>query len=147
MSALTKAIALVGCAHIHTQDYLSAIASEPDFAISAVFDRNSKRALEVSKACNAPVVESVGDLLGLAPHGIIVLSETAHHEADIAALAKSGCPLFVEKPLSTSFESAERIAKTISERGIVFHTGFFLRSIPAQLPADILLTTQKEPIQ
>jgi predicted dehydrogenase len=124
-------VVLIGCAHVHTLDYLRAIQSAGDIKVAAVYDRNFDNAKVLADQLGAALAANDGEIHIHQPDGAIVLSETVHHEIDVNRALRLKCPLFVEKPLGMEGEAAGRIAKAITESGTTFHTGFFLRTIPA----------------
>jgi 1,5-anhydro-D-fructose reductase (1,5-anhydro-D-mannitol-forming) len=124
-------IVLIGCAHIHTADYLRAMQVAGDIKVAAVFDRDVDRASAIAEQVGAAVAANYNELADHQPDGVMILSETMHHENDVAQALSLDCPIFLEKPLATTSDAAERIADAIASSGKAFHTGFFLRTVPA----------------
>jgi 1,5-anhydro-D-fructose reductase (1,5-anhydro-D-mannitol-forming) len=124
-------VVLIGCAHVHTADYLHAIQGESDVRVAAVFDRNMEAAKALAEQIGAAVAANDDDINNLQYDGAIILSETVHHESDIARALRLSCPIFLEKPLAINSATAERIARAVKDSGQLFHTGFFLRTVPA----------------
>ena len=124
MASPRHAVALLGCAHPHTDDYVGDVGRSDDFEVSHVYDRSASRlAALVGRTGAAPFTpEAIPD--GLA--GILVLSQTCCHGEDISHALRARCPIFVEKPLALDARAA---AVAIEAAGVAFHTGFFLRTL------------------
>lgn len=128
------ALALLGAAHIHTPMFLQVLRSRADVKIVSVWDHDALRAERWAKECGARPVKSVQDALADAEvAGVVLLSETLLH-ADLAiAAAKAKKHLFVEKPLGVGAADALQIAEAVEKSGVLFTTGYHLRTIPKYL--------------
>jgi predicted dehydrogenase len=128
------ALALLGAAHIHTPMFLQVLRSREDVKIVSVWDHDAGRAERWAKECDARPVKSVQDVLSdREVAGVVVLSETLLH-ADLAiAAAKAKKHLFVEKPLGVGAADAAQIAEAVEKSGVLFTTGYHLRTIPKYL--------------
>lgn len=117
-------VTILGCAHIHVKDALEAIVSGPQTSVLAVWDHQHERAAHWAKKLGIRAIAKprVDDA-----DAVIVMSETPLHRqlAELAANARK--PLFVEKPLATSYKEAQLIAEIVVRSGAVFHSGYFLR--------------------
>lgn len=123
-------IALVGCAHPHSADYMRTIDRANNFS-TVVWDRDLLRAKKFAQTYQAGLALSWDELETQGLIGILILSETAFHEEDVVSSLRLGCPIFVEKPLGVNGYAARHIAKLLHSSSVKFHTGFFLRTIPA----------------
>lgn len=127
------AVALVGCAHIHTPNFVKRLQSRPDIRVAAVWDHDADRARH-----NAAT-------FGLAPGDLdaiwrdrtiaaaIICAETDRHRDLVLAGAAAGKHLFVEKPLAAGAADADAMAAAIERAGVRFQTGYFMRGEPANL--------------
>src|SRR5262249_4944984 len=62
---------------------------------------------------------------------VVVCSETNRHLELVERAAAAGKHLFVEKPLAAEVDEARRMREAVDRAGVVFQTGFFMRSSPA----------------
>ncbi len=123
--------AFLGVAHIHTPGFISTINKRPDVQAKLVYDHNStrgeKRAAELG-AQFTPDIDAV--LQNPEVTSVVICSETKFHAELVPRAVAAGKNLFVEKPLSNSVEEADAMQQSIEKAGLVFQTGFFLRSSP-----------------
>lgn len=127
-------IALVGCAHIHTPDFVKRLRQRPSIHVQYVCDHDTARAQKNAAALNATVVDD--------PHIIwndpsvtaaIICSETNRHQELVLPGAAAGKHLFVEKPLGMGAADARAMAEAIEQSGVLFQTGYFMRGNPIHL--------------
>lgn len=123
------AIAIVGCAHIHTPQFAQILNVRPDYQVKAVWDADPAKArkwaaelkstatTELSSIWNDPEIKAA-----------VICSETAAHEKLVLEGAKAGKHLFVEKPLGMGAWDAYVMAGAIDKAGVIFQTGYFQRS-------------------
>ncbi|MGH7214354.1 MAG: Gfo/Idh/MocA family protein [Tepidisphaeraceae bacterium] len=127
-------LALVGCAHIHTPDFIRMLQGRSDVRVASVWDHDRARAEKRAGELGARVVDNVRavcDDKEIA--GAIVSSETDRHEQLVAPLAGAGKHLFIEKPLGFASRDARAMADVIEHAGIIFQTGYFMRGMPHHL--------------
>jgi myo-inositol 2-dehydrogenase / D-chiro-inositol 1-dehydrogenase len=74
----------------------------------------------------------------------ICLPPHAHKDAEILA-AQRGCALFIEKPLSNSMKTAERIAAAIQDAGVTASVGYHWRYLSSTAQAQKLLNAKSAP--
>ena len=74
---------------------------------------------------------SLDEALTFAPHIAIVASPAPFHLKVALALAKQGCHLLVEKPLSDTTEGVPELLMAASESGIVLQVAYNLRFSPS----------------
>lgn len=124
-------LALLGAAHMHTPMFLQMLATREDVKVRYVWDHDAARAERYAAQCGAKTVKTAAEALGDAGvSGVVVLSETSLH-ADLAtAAAKAGKHVFVEKPLGVGAQDAAQIADAVEKAGVLFTTGYHLRTIP-----------------
>jgi predicted dehydrogenase len=128
----TTQVALIGCAHIHTPDFVKRLRARNDIQVKYVLDHDPARAqhwadeLESQRAADLGAVLQDGDLAAA-----VVCSETVRHEELVTPLAQAGKHLFVEKPLGIGAADAFRMAQVIDKAGVLFQTGYFQRGTAA----------------
>jgi predicted dehydrogenase len=125
-------LAFVGCAHIHTPNFIKLSNARPDVKIKSVWDHDLARARKRADELGAAVVEDVKTIFKDPEiKGVIICSETDRHKALAIAAAKAKKDLFVEKPLGIGAKDAYAIADAIQKAGVIFQTGYFMRGNPA----------------
>ena len=130
-----KDIAVLGCRHPHFADYVAAIERTPGVRLSCLWDRRGAAAAAATSG--AAVLEPAAWPADVA--AVIVSSETVRRPADVATALRGGPrPIFVEKPLGFGAAAAE-VAALLAGVGGRFHTGFFLRRVPALVRLRALL--------
>ena len=128
------AMALVGCAHIHVPPFVKLLKGRPDVAVKWVWDHDAARAETRAGELGARVAKSAeevwkdGDV-----RAAVVASETDRHRDLVMAGAKAGKHMFVEKPLGVSASESREMAGTIEKAGVLFTTGYFMRTHPEHL--------------
>ena len=124
-------LALLGVAHMHTPMYLQILRTRADVKVKCVWDHDPTRAAKVAEACGARVARSAAEAVADADvAGVVILSETSLH-AELAALAaKARKHVFIEKPIGVGGKDAAEIADAVENAGILFTTGYHLRTIP-----------------
>lgn len=120
---------LLGAAHAHTADHLRT-AHDRGWRIAHVHDRDPDRRARLSARLNADGVADLAALPTTPARAALVCSETAHHAADITAALDAGLPVFTEKPLAGSAQTAEALAHHAATAGQFLHCNFFLRTDP-----------------
>ncbi len=128
---MTTQVALVGCAHIHTPGFVKRLQARPEIGVAAVWDHDAARAAQNAAALDAPTVNDPDAIWSdESIDAVIVCSETNLHEQLVLPAAAAGKHLFVEKPLGMGAADAQRMATAIDEAGVLFQTGYFMRSWP-----------------
>ena len=127
-------IAIIGCAHIHTSNFVKEIKTRQDLTIKAVWDHDTARGQKYATDAGA---RFVGDLKPILADpeisAIVVCSETDRHHDLVLPIAEAKKDLFVEKPLGFSSADAYRMADAIDKAGVKFQTGYFQRGVPVHL--------------
>ena len=125
-------VALLGTAHIHTQDFAELLSSRKDVAVKWVWDAQVQRRVHYAQQLGATPTDDVYEAMHDPDvDALIICSGTNLHQELIAAALKTGKPLFTEKPLALTAQAARDLAKEIERSGVLFHTGFFFRAQPA----------------
>jgi predicted dehydrogenase len=122
-------VALVGAAHIHTPGFIKRLNARDDVQVKYVWDHQPERAQLRAGELNAQTVSSVQTIWDDdAISGVVICSETDRHEELVLAAAAAGKHMFVEKPLGLGADDAYRMAAAIEQAGVLFQTGYFMRS-------------------
>jgi predicted dehydrogenase len=124
-----RSLVLLGAAHVHLDDHLRVLRDE-GWQVNHVHDRDTARRDAFCGRLGAAPLDDLGALADTQALGAIVCSETAFHEADIAAALRAGLPVFTEKPLAGSAAAARRCAELAEDRGLLLQTGYFMRTNP-----------------
>jgi predicted dehydrogenase len=98
-----------------------------DVTLSAVYDPDTSRSERLAAKHGARAVERIEQLWALVDVATIASPATAHAEEALAGLA-AGKSLYVEKPIATSLEEADRIVALAAERKLVAACGFLERA-------------------
>ncbi|MDD4538287.1 MAG: Gfo/Idh/MocA family oxidoreductase [Lentisphaeria bacterium] len=129
-----KKIALVGCAHIHTPNFVKKLAARPDVQVVSVWDhdaaRAQKNATELKSSCVA-TPDAIWQDKSI--DAVVICSETNRHGDLVIQAAQAGKHLFVEKPLGFSAADGWAMAAAIKKAGVLFQTGYFMRGLPIHL--------------
>jgi predicted dehydrogenase len=121
-------VIFLGCAHIHMKDAIDAIKENPEVKIVGVWDHDPQRAMYWAEKLDTTQLP-YPDVSGA--DAVIIMSETSLHLELVKVATDAGKPLFVEKPLAVSYKEAQQISKMITQAGVLFHTGYFMREIEA----------------
>lgn len=130
-----KQIALIGCSHIHTPNFLKTLAARNDLEVKYIWDQNKACAKKTAENLpNAKVIKTADEAYkDKEISAVIICSETNIHEKLVVPAAKAKKHLFVEKPLGMGAKDSYHMAKTIEKKGIIFQTGYFFRGKPVHL--------------
>lgn len=123
-------LALVGCAHIHTPNFVKRLNARSDVAVKYVWDHDPARAEKSADALNAKVTDLAQIWSDPNIIGVIICAETDRHQPLVLAAAQARKHLFVEKPLGMAGSDAYSMARAIDQAGVIFQTGYFMRSDP-----------------
>jgi predicted dehydrogenase len=84
----------------------------------------------VNEAPELPVLTNLDQALATQPDVVLVSNPTAHHLAVALPAAHAGCHLFIEKPLSHSWDGVEELLSVIQDQHLLALIGFDLRFDP-----------------
>jgi predicted dehydrogenase len=76
------------------------------------------------------VFDDLEDAIAAAPEAAFVCNPTSLHVPMALRLARAGCHLFIEKPLSHSLEGVDELLAVIGAKGLVSMVGYQLRFHP-----------------
>jgi predicted dehydrogenase len=104
--------------------------------LSAVTDADRATRERVAKDLRATSAESVEALLDRADvRAVVIASPRRFHEEHAVAAAASGKDVFVEKPIATTLEGADRVIAAARRAGVRLQVGFQRRYDPAYVEA------------
>lgn len=130
----TVTLAFVGCAHIHTPDYVKLLNGRKDVKVKWVWDHDATRAAMRARELSATVAARPGDIWSdKEVAGAVICSETNRHYELVLAAAEAGKHMFVEKPLGTNARESWAMAGAIEKAHLIFTTGYFMRTQPPNL--------------
>lgn len=97
------------------------------------------RSAPVDDAPELPVFTDLTKALSTHPDLVIVATPTARHLSVALPAARAGCHLYIEKPLSHSWDGVDELVKEIQGRGLLSMMGFDLRFDPGLCKVKELL--------
>ena len=125
-------VSLVGVAHIHTPGFVKRLlARSASVKVKRVWDPNRARARKRAAELSTQAVSSA-DAIWNDPEitAVVITSETDRHAELVAAAARTGKHMFVEKPLGLGAADALKMARAIDKAQVTFQTGYFMRGQP-----------------
>jgi len=113
---------------VHAEIY----SNHPYATLAAVCDRDRKRAEQVAQAHGAERIYTDFRELAADPDidAVAVVTPDFAHRDPIVAVAEAGKHVITEKPLATTLEDAEAVAKAVRRAGITFMVDFHARWNP-----------------
>ena len=127
-------LALVGCAHIHVPGFTKLLNERPDVRVKWAWDPDPARVAKWGGVVNARTAGGTAEIFADPEvKGVVVLSETNRHRELVEAAAAAKKHLFVEKPLGTTGAESRAMAAAIEKAGLLFTTGYFMRTDPKVL--------------
>jgi predicted dehydrogenase len=85
---------------------------------------------DLCAAYDLQVEDDLGRALAQAPDAVFICNPSRLHMPVALAAARAGCALFVEKPLSHSWEGVDELIETVARRGLVGLVGYQMRFHP-----------------
>ena len=92
--------------------------------------RSHKSTLPEEEIKDIPVETTVEAALSHHPDGVIIANPTALHLDAAIPAAKAGCAVFMEKPVSDSYERISELRDALGGNGGRFQMGFQFRFHP-----------------
>ncbi|MHC4252462.1 MAG: Gfo/Idh/MocA family protein [Planctomycetota bacterium] len=127
-------VSLVGAAHIHTPGFVDRLKKRDDVKVKSVWDHDAERAAKTAEALGADVVAEADHAISDADLvGVIICSETNRHEVLVKRAAAAKKHVFAEKPLGVGAKDGYAMAEAIERAGVIFQTGYAMRSSPVNL--------------
>jgi predicted dehydrogenase len=102
----------------HAQKY----ASHPHVEFVGVFDADPVRAAEAAAALGGRAFSALSDLLA-SVDAVSVTTPASTHGAVALACLQAGKHVYVEKPIATKIDEADRMIAVAAERNLVLQTG------------------------
>lgn len=131
---MKKTLALLGASHIHTPGFVEVLAGRADAAVAAVWDPDPAIAAKYAAKLQCRAAADAATVLGLPElDAVVVLSQTVRHAGLVRRIAQARKHCFVEKPLGIGLADSRRMLQDLEAAGVIFHTGYFNRTIPAHL--------------
>ncbi|MBI5384348.1 MAG: Gfo/Idh/MocA family oxidoreductase [Verrucomicrobia bacterium] len=133
-SGQTLTVAFVGCAHIHTPQFVGMLKRRPDVKVKGVWDHDQARAEKRARELGTqtiPDAKSVWD--DPAINAVVICSETNRHRDLVLPAAAAKKHMFVEKPLGITAAESYEMAEAIAKNNLLFTTGYFMRTQPQNL--------------
>ena len=101
----------------------------------------------IEETYNLQTCEQLDRALALKPRAVFVCNPSAQHLDVALAAARARCHLFVEKPLSDSYEGVEDLIRVVEQQGLVAMVGYQMRFHPAlRLARSLLAERQIGPV-
>ena len=130
MYAAPIRIGIIGLAHYHANFWAEAFRDDPRVLLQAVWDEDAARAGDAAQRFATACASSVEALLADVD-AVAITSETADHARWIAVAANVSKPILCEKPLATTLQQADDIARALGTSGVAFMQSFPKRFDPA----------------
>lgn len=120
-------LAFLGTGHIHTPGFMNKILEREGDRVLYVYDHIAERAAKDAEKLGASVASIDEILADDAVDAVVICSETNQHADLVQRVCAAGKHMFVEKPLGMGAADALAMADAITEAGVIFQTGFFMR--------------------
>ena len=134
-------LAMVGGAHIHSPDFANRLARAEHVTTKYVWDPSRETAESRRAVTGGEIAESVSQIASDPEvDGVVISSQTNLHAGLVPELARAGKHLFIEKPVGLNGTEAAEIAKTVHDAGVIFQTGYFMRSQAVNLKIKQLIS-------
>lgn len=125
----TITLAMVGGAHIHAPNFANRMSRAENVRTKYVWDPSPETARERQQVTGGDIADSP-EVIFADPEvdGIIITSQTNMHTSLIMPAVEAGKHIFVEKPVGMNGTEASQIATAVNNSGVIFQTGYFMRS-------------------
>lgn len=122
-------IGILGCAHIHTNDYINLLKSRENIKVTAVWDSIEERAYKFCEKISCDKVNKPEEIYNNQEiTAVIICSETDLHDELVIKSFNANKSIFVEKPLAINYDRTKNILSKIDLSNCIFQIGFFLRA-------------------
>ncbi len=101
--------------------------------------RSHNSTLDEDEIKDIPVETTISAALSHRPDGVIIANPTALHLDAAIPAAEAGCAVFMEKPISDSFERIPELRNALTHNGGRFQMGFQFRFHPGLLKTGQLM--------
>src|SRR5260370_22911148 len=134
-------VGMISYAHVHADFRSRALRDISDVDIVAIADDNETRGRAAATTYGVETFYS--DYQSLLARDdidlVFIHAENNRHAEIVEAAAAAGKHIFCEKPMATTVEDAERIARAVRGSGVRFTVGFCSRYIPEAERAKALV--------
>jgi len=118
-------VAMVGCWHVHTNEYADQLRTREDVKLVAVWDDDAVRARMFCEQYHVVMIEDYDVLLANADiDAICINAPTNEHCALIVKAAKAGKHIFTEKVMALTKDECHQIKSAIDDAGVKFVISF-----------------------
>lgn len=126
-------IGILGCGGFATRRILPALKEIASIQIVCIQNRDQTKADTIARQFGIPKAVSHREALLAYPEieAVHITSPNFLHEEDALACAAAGKPTLCEKPLSTSWESVNRMIEAFDSRNLPLFVGHQMRFKPA----------------
>lgn len=124
-------VALIGCGAIAEQIHLPVLAGHEGISLTALVDRDEKRARKLADAYGVKcVLRDADDLSSEDFDAAIVATPPFHHAPCSIGLLRRGLHVLVEKPMALNLAEAEEMCDVADEHNVVLAVGLYKRLLP-----------------
>lgn len=129
-------------AGIISKRHLDALKKHPDTEVAAIADLDREKAVRAAEAYNAAAYTDYKEMLERErlDMAIINLPHALHEESSLLCAGK-GIHVLLEKPMSVSAKSCQRITKAFEKAGLVLQVGHVQRYFPENQKAKELIAS------
>ncbi len=125
----TITLALVGGAHIHAPNFANRMADADHVETKYVWDPSRETAQARQEVTGGEIVDDVSTIYDDPDvDGIVICSQTDLHVDLVPGAARARKHMFIEKPVGLNGREASQIADIVEDSGVIFQTGYFMRS-------------------
>ena len=127
------------------EHHLAVLSTLPQARISALCSRDPERASELARKYQVPRTYTDVQSLVHDPRidAVDIVTEEQRHLAQVLPSIEAGKPVFVEKPIATTLEDADRMITAAREKGVLLMPGHILRFDPRYTRVKELVETDE----
>lgn len=130
-------VGILGAGHLG-RIHLGLLKNLKEFEVSGFYDRNPEVAAKIERELGLKSFESADSLIRSCDAVDIVTPTPSHFNYAEAAI-KAGRHIFIEKPVTSNSEEAQKLLRLVQEAHVIAHTGHVERFNPAFLAATALI--------
>ena len=120
-------LGILSFAHVHAEGYVGNLRAIPGVELVGFSDDDTARGERFAEAFDLRHFPQHEALLEAGLDAVIVCSENAHHREHVERAAAHGVHVLCEKPIATTLEDAEAMARACERAGVRFMTAFPMR--------------------
>ncbi len=121
--------AVLSFAHFHANFWSEAINDASDAVLSGIWDDDEERGRDAAARYGTEFWPDLDALLA-ASDAVGITSETSKHVELVAAAARHGCAVLLEKPMARNLDECRQILETVQASGVKFMQNFPKRYDP-----------------